>query len=329
MNSMPLISVVVPAYNAERYIERCIKSVWNQTYTNWQMIIIDDGSKDNTLEKAINISKDDKRIQVLYTENAGVCSARNKGIELARGEYIVFLDVDDELECTALEKLYTLCKEGNGDIAVGQYMNVTKSGEIVYNHYSEKDLVWVNEEALINSLKDHPAAYSVWGKIYKKKFIGDTRFVVGRKIHEDNYFLFELFLKKPKVIIKEEYIYRYHMTDNSASRTDFSEKYLDILYFAKKKKEIIENQYPQYEKYIPNLLVKADMALLINLCKTTDVKYRAIEKQCLIEVKKYKSFFVTAINENKRWFWILTHHLYKLYKIFYLSKRMIKQFSEK
>ena len=314
----PDISVIMSVYNGETYIKRCVESVIKQTYANWELIVIDDGSMDNSFAVLTTFKKKDKRIYVMQTENNGVCSARNYGIELSQGEYITFLDADDELEPWTLEKLYLLCSENNSDIAIGQCKRILESGKIIGNEYPHNFEIWKNKDAIKCSLEDHPATYSVWGKLYKKSFVGKTRFDIGHKVHEDSFFLFELFIKNPTVVVKNIEIYRYHVTSSSASRTIFSEKFFDITYFMNRKKQIIEKFYPEFSDYVPNLVIKANMALLNNLCKTKDSTYLKVEKLCCKEILYYKERFKPATEVDKKWFWIISHHLYKPYKFFKL-----------
>lgn len=321
MDNLPLISVIIPVYNAEKYIERCINSIVKQSYVNWELIIVDDGSIDDSFNIASYLAESDVRIQVMHTENYGVCSARNLGIEVAKGEYITFLDSDDELESWTLDRLYSMCIENNSDIAIGQCKRIKDSGEIIESQYPKEFELWKNQEAIRHSLEDHPATYSVWGKLYKRKIIGDTKFDIGHKVHEDSFFLFELLIKNPTVVVKNEYIYRYHITSNSASRAIFSDKFLDILYFVNRKKIIIEGGHPELGVYIPNLIIKANMALLKNLCKTTDSRYAKVEKRCLREVLYHKKQFKPATKEDEKWFWIISHHLYRPYKLIRLLIR--------
>ena len=102
---MPGISVIVPAYNAEKYLKNCVESVRNQTFQDWELLIVDDGSKDRTREIAMECAAGDDRVRVLRKKNGGVSSARNLGLREAKGEYIAFLDADDRYECRCLEKI--------------------------------------------------------------------------------------------------------------------------------------------------------------------------------------------------------------------------------
>ena len=124
-----LISVVVPVYNVEQYIDRCITSIEKQTYSHLQIILVDDGSTDSSGKKCDLLAKGDKRIQVIHKTNGGLSSARNEGIKVAQGEYITFIDSDDFFQPDSIEYLYGLIKNYQADIAVGNYIRTT--GDII------------------------------------------------------------------------------------------------------------------------------------------------------------------------------------------------------
>lgn len=310
----PLISVIVPAYNAGQWIEECCSSVFAQTYPNWELIVVDDGSVDDTLAIAGQMALGRENVRVIHTENGGVCHARNTGLDAAQGEYIAFLDADDLLMPEALLFLYRLLRETDCDIAIGQKVNVKSDGTEIPNRYPRNRELWSGTEALIKSLEDHPATYSVWGKLYKKETIGDIRFVEGRKVHEDSFFLFQCLMKQPQVAVSDTHVLRYRISQNSASRSAVSDKLFDILYFAEEKKRLVQEYYPELEHLTMNLLVKANMALLRSLCGTCDKKYRKAEAQCLQMILENRKHFLPATQADKQWFWVITHHLYQPYK---------------
>jgi len=151
--------------------------------------------------------------------------------------------------------------------------------------------------------------------------VEDVRFTEGRRIHEDSFFVFQCFLKEPVVAITDDIVVEYRLSENSASRAPFSEKFFDIVFFAEKKKEYIDKLYPEYTALAENVLVKAHMALLKNLCKTRDKKYRKEEKNSIREIKKRKKSFISAIPGEQRFFFMVTHHMYGVYKYIYYPIR--------
>lgn len=313
----PLISVIVPVYNGEEWIESCCQSVFCQDYPNWELILVDDGSTDATLSLAQAIAQDKKNVTVLHRENGGVSCARNLGMDHAGGELISFLDADDLLLPNALSFLYELMLRHDCHMAVGHKTIVKKDGTQTACHFPEPECLWQGEEGLVKSLEDHPATYSVWGKLYRRELLEDIRFAEGKRVHEDSYFIFQCMLKKPSVVVADVQVLLYRETENSASRSVFSEKLFDILYFVEEKYRTVQENYPQYLDKAGNMVLKGHMALLRNLCKTWDSHYRQAEKKSLKAVAAYTEYYVPASDYDNRWFWILRHRLYGLYKVYY------------
>lgn len=321
MDKYPLISVIVPAYNAEKWIEQACESVIEQTYENVELIVVDDGSSDDTYEILQNIARQHLSVNVIHTENGGVCKARNKGLDLASGEYITFLDADDVLISDALEKMYEAIIKYNADIVAAGRMNISSDGTELNCPYPKISGVWKGTQALEFSLRDHPSSYTVWGKLYKKSVIDGVRFVEGKRVNEDSFFVFQCFLKKPTVALISDTVLKYRLTENSASRSAFSEKFFDILYFAELKKKHIDELYPEFFALSENVLIKAHLSFLKNLCKTKEKKYFSDEKKSIMEIKKRRKFFIPAIKGEKQMFWIVTHNLYSIYKYIYYPIR--------
>lgn len=309
----PLISVIVPAYNAARWIRDCCDSVFHQSYPNWELIVVDDGSEDDTLVIARETAGDRENVTVLHSDHGGVCRARNLGLDAAKGEYLTFLDADDGLMPNALQMLFDRAQTTGADIVAGEV-----------DASLEKEC-WCGKDALIKSLEDHPAGYAVWGKLYRSAIVDGIRFVEGRKIHEDSFFVFQCFLKQPLVAFHAEKVIWRNLLPGSASRSDFSEKFFDILYFAEEKVRLIREQYPELNGLTDNLLIKANMALLRNLCKTYDRRYRQAEKNCIQTIREKRRAFRPAMKADERWFWVITHYLFPLYKVVFYFRRKIRK----
>lgn len=311
-----MVSVIIPAYNAEKYIQRAICSVLNQTYSNCEIIIVNDGSTDSTREAVEFFSKNDDRVRLINTENGGVSRARNIGIEAAKGEYISFLDADDELYPDALEMMRNCLLNADADICTtwcvrGNNPKGISSGNIE---------IWDSNLAIIKILEDHPATYAVWAKLYRAEKIKHIKFPEGKRVHEDSYFIFLCILSGMKIVVCDNITYRYHVTQNSASRGEFSEKVFDMLDLAEEKAKIINECFPEHQDKTQNLLIKAHMALLRNLCKTFSTKYFQAERTSIKFITERKDMFIAATKEDKRWFKIVTNHLYYAYKLYYLVK---------
>ena len=304
------VSVIIPAYNAEMFIERAIDSALNQTYNNIEVIVINDGSVDETEKKVSAYVQKYENVKLISTENGGVCQARNIGIESSTGEYLTFLDADDEILPDAVEIMLETAIRENADI-----VNAKKSEQY---GVKEQELSLTGEEYLVKCIEDHHIGYSSVRKLFKRSFLGDNiRFEVGKKIHEDSFFNFECALNQPKFIHIEKDSYKVYQTEGSASRGAFSEKYFDMLYFAEKKEELINEKYPHLNDKAINLRIKANMALLSKMCSVNVKGYKKTEKELIKYIIKNKKHFVPAIEFDKKWFSVIKHRMYFVYKFLY------------
>lgn len=305
----PLISVIVPIYNAETYLQACFDSILLQDYSAIEVIAVDDGSTDGSAA-ICDAYRSDERVRVIHTDNHGASHARNIGLENARGEYIAFLDADDALEDGALTYLYDLITTNRCDMAVGTKRSYRADGSSFKTEYPQETERWSGREGLMASLSDHPATYAVWGKLYRRSLTDGIRFEEGRSIHEDSFFVFTCMLREPEVIVNNRVAVRYHLSENSVSRNKFSQKQLDILFFAQKKCSIIHRDYPELSDYAENVMIKAYMALLKKITLCDDAKYRSLEKECLRYVREHKKAFIPATESDVRLFRYVTRYLY-------------------
>lgn len=312
------VSIVIPAYNAEKYLGECLDSALNQTHHNVELVIVNDGSKDNTKVILDQYAARYENIKVIHTENGGVSRARNIGLDNANGDYIMFLDSDDLLVPNALEILLQDLTDNNADIAIGLMSDGTDNRDATIEGTTL--CLWQGTEAMEKSLEDSPFTYSSCAKLYKRQILENVRFIEGRKIHEDSYFVFCAFLEHPTVVARDVPIYKYRANENSASHAAFSEKYFDILYFANEKYKTVEDKYPQLLDKAKNMLVKSNIAMLQCLLNTNDKKYKKDVKNCIREVKKYKRYFIPAYPGDKKRFAIIVYNLYGVFKVAYRLK---------
>lgn len=301
-----LVSIIVPIYNAEKYLDSCIQSVLRQTYTNWELILIDDGSTDKSGRIAEEYGFADERITVFHQKNLGVSLARNQGIDEATGNYVVFLDADDELIEDCLAKTVNIAEETNADVVAGRSC---ENQELFQDR-----IIWTGAEALENSLKDHLFTYSACAKLIRREFIGKTRFTPDIRINEDSYFVFQLLCKQNVFVLTNDVIYFYRANSESSSRTVFSEKYFDILKVSDLKYKKIEEQFPQMHDLAKNMLLKARMNVLRILAVRTRDEYRDVEKKLLEYILDNKEDYIPSSMECNQWMFILSHHLFYVYK---------------
>ena len=312
------VSVIIPAYNAEKYLQECLNSVLNQTYKDVEVVVVNDGSTDGTKSILDTYAVRYSNIKVINTENGGVSRARNIGLDNASGEYIMFLDADDLLVANAVEILLSDLKDNNADIVAGMMNSEVNSDAISYE--GTDIAVWFDTDGVEKSLEDNPFTYSSCAKLFKRQLLENIRFIEGRKIHEDSYFMFCALIHQPTVVVRNVYVYKYRSNENSASHAAFSEKYFDILYFANEKYKIIEMQYPELLDKAKNMLLKSNISMLQCLLNTNDKLYEKDIRACIQTVKRYKKYFISAYPGDEKRFKIVVYNLYKIYKLLYKMK---------
>ena len=213
-----LISIVVPIYKVENYIDKCIESIINQTYKNVEILLIDDGSPDNCPKICENYSKKDSRIKVYHKENGGLSDARNYGIERSKGKYICFIDSDDFVHEKFIEILYKNIKKYNADISICHHYKFKDYSET--NNYlpKEETEVYTGLEMLNNLYDNYLNNIVAWNKLYKRKLFDKIRYPKGKKL-EDAYIIHKLYNNSKKVVITNLELYYYIQRDNSIMGT--------------------------------------------------------------------------------------------------------------
>ena len=309
------ISVIIPVYNAEKFLDECLESILLQTCRPTQIILVNDGSTDDSGAICDRYGEKYDFITVVHQANAGVCAARNAGLALVKEAYFTFVDSDDYLPVNAFEILLKDILEHNADIACGLMDNDPNCGS--NNLENGNYELWQGKRALEKSLLDDPFTYSSCARLFRTERLGHIRFREGRKIHEDSFFNFCCFRTQPTVVVRNVGVYHYRRNLASASHAVFSEKFFDILYFAGVKKKIIGDEYSELMHLTDTMELKANMAMLNCLCNSIGNTYRKTEKECIRAVIRLRDSFVPATRGDKRWFWIITNHLYGLFKIYY------------
>ncbi len=214
----PLISVIVPVYNVEKYLKKCIDSIINQTYSKLEIILVDDGSTDNCPEICDEYSKRDERIIVLHKKNGGLSDSRNVGIDKANGEYLCFVDSDDYIALDMIEKLYIALYENAADLSICNFKYVSEDGSRKFNNANLPihDEVLSGKDILLNKLFENKSWYWVvaWNKLYKRNLFQEVRYPVG-KIHEDEFVIHKLLSNCRKVACISEMLYFYMQRNGS------------------------------------------------------------------------------------------------------------------
>ncbi len=314
------VSIIVPVYNSEKYIVACIQSVLQQTYANWELILINDGSSDTSEAICQSYADIDERIILISQKNRGVSGARNSGIEKASGKYFTFVDSDDELERNALEVLVRDIHAHNADMVSATKKLVFTDGCFRFTHNDGAIYVHNGNEMIKRSLAYDDHTRSLHAKLLTRELIGDIRFVEGHNINEDGYFLFECYKKKPKVVQHHVSEYVYYIRDGSASNSRFSDKYLDMIFFCDLKMKYIRENMPELLDEAKNMVVRTHLLFLQVLCRTMDKKYRKVQKQSVQTVRKMHSYYRPINDHHKKLVWLVSHGMFPLYKWVYRMK---------
>ncbi|MCQ2515271.1 MAG: glycosyltransferase [Saccharofermentans sp.] len=227
MNKVEL-SIILPTYNAEKYVARSIDSVINQTFSSWELIIIDDGSHDNTLEILNRYSSIDSRIMAIHVqEHSGVSAARNIGLAKAQGQYVAFIDSDDWCEKEMFYELISSAKENNADIAqcsfVIDYENNTHK-----NYVNKSDLVFNSRDTILEAFMLDRITTSVWNKVFRKETIENIHFNESIKLYEDELFVNAVSSISNKVICINKIMYHYVQRADSAMNSLYNRNHLVI-----------------------------------------------------------------------------------------------------
>ena len=305
-----LISVIVPVYNAEKYLAECIASIQLQTFQSFEIILVDDGSTDASYRIAESFKAGDVRIKLIHTENRGVSAARNTGIANAGGKYIMFVDADDLLADDALEILYNDIHCTGADIAIGR-VSTNRNDTAVHDNGS---VCWTNKDALLAFISDDELLYGSVAKLYSARVASGAVFPVSRKIHEDGYFVLQCLLKSQLICVHDIELYYYRPNMESASHAYFSEKFFDILYFGKIEREMIDKECPELADKSINIEIKANLSMLRALCNTKRFEYGKCIHECISFVIKHRKEYIDGKNHDQKWMWIVSHHLYWPYK---------------
>jgi glycosyltransferase involved in cell wall biosynthesis len=257
------ISVIVAAYNVENYIEKCLESIISQTYKNLEIIVVNDGSTDNTLNFIQNFSKMDHRIIMINKPNGGLSSARNAGLDIANGDYIGFVDGDDYINIEMYYKLYHLCKETKSDIAVCGYIRKYSNREIFSN--SKKIIQYSSQEALEELLLSRNLHDYAWDKLYRKELFENIRYPIG-KMYEDVFTTHKLVLKANTVVYLDEPLYYYIQRDGSILRKGFCEKQFHQLEALEEIKRLLrEKHITKYAEALEARIINVKCRMLFDI----------------------------------------------------------------
>lgn len=316
-----LISVIVPIYKVEQYLERCVDSILNQTFTDFELVLVDDGSPDNCGAICDEYAKKDERIVVIHKENGGLSDARNAGIEWALknsdSEWITFIDSDDWVHIDYLEYLYNSAKKNNTDISVCHFERMSDIDDKINTKLPLSANVYTPEDFYV---KENVNAVVAWGKLYKKELWTDIRYPYG-KIHEDEFTTYKLLFKCNMITVLDCELYYYYINPNGIMNSEWSVKRLDVLDALENQIEFLQKNH--YSKalcdklklyiellYKSNIIIKeksfsntltAETNSIKKKMRKTIIKYH---KQLRISLKSHYWHYEVAFPYLMRVYWL-------------------------
>lgn len=313
---MMRISIIVPIYNVEKYLRRCIENLINQTYKNIEIILIDDGSSDNCHAICDEYQKIDNRIKVIHKINEGLSVARNVGMQIATGEYILFVDSDDYIELNTCSKFENVLNNIKPEIIVGNAIKVENNIKKLIKHTSENFKIISGKEYLKKELKNNSMEMIVWLNLYKKEFLlNNNLFFKKGFLHEDEEFTPRVFLKAKTVLPVDIVFYNYLIRESSIMTSKNKIKNLehihkiceelDLIYNAlddtKLKKLLKDSLFNKYLGKLQEVYVKDNENFKLEL-----VDKRLLKNKAYSKINKLR-FFILLLNP------LLYFYLYSLY----------------
>lgn len=252
-----MISLIIPVYNGGAYLDKCIQSILNQSYRDFELILVDDCSHDNSLEICNRYAKKDDRIKITSNKvTSGTAKTRNMGLNLAAGEFIVFIDHDDFIDVDYLKILYEKQQYYDADIVQCRFVKFTNEDSIEYPVVEKDDIIYNNIVALRTLFEDHSVqSCVVFNKIYKRFLFETIRFDDG-KVHEDTFIMHRIFHLAEKVVFIDNVLYHYRKAPGSITMKQYNKTRLDELEALQARAHFLKKV--DYELYILSLIQLAE-----------------------------------------------------------------------
>ncbi len=298
----PLITVVVPVYNVEKYLRKNLDSIICQTYKNLQIILINDGSTDNGAAICAEYLAKDERIEFYSQDNAGLSAARNVGIEKAKGEYLAFVDSDDYIDPDYIEYLHNLIIENDADMSICGIRESYENDKERNLSDGYKDEILSREKCLERMMLEKGYNCSAYAKLYKRKIWGNIEYPEG-KHYEDLGTTYKYILRSDKIAYGAESKYEYFIRKGSISHSDFSMKKLDIIELTDEMCKDIEasTDDSRLQKICRLRRMHARLSVLRMVPVTTrDEKILSAKREMMVYIKTHKEDIVKNRFATKR-----------------------------
>lgn len=305
----PVISIIIPIYNVEKYLKRCLDSVEKQIYTNLEIILINDGSTDNSLEIAEEYAKKDSRIKIYSEANHGLSAARNLGLKQVTGEYITFIDSDDYVSNDYVSYLYSLLEKNNftASMSICSLMNVYEGSGKEINTGNNKEYTLTGKKCIKMMCYHNLVDTCAYAKLGSKELYNDFEFPEG-KVFEDIGTTYQLFEKANKVACGFKPKYFYNIRSNSITTQKFTTQKLDLLEMTDKMADDVVRKYPDLKRAVLRRRIYSRFSTL----------NQTFTSKNTVEIKEIRNELIKFIQKNhKELFW--DKNVPKRDKVAYLS----------
>lgn len=243
---IPLISVIVPVYNAEKYIERCIESILRQTFENYELIIVDDGSTDASEDICRRYARKDNRISIVNQKNSGPDIARKAGVGVSKGKYLLFVDADDYISDTALDTMYAVVEKENADLVCSQIQRFDNKGRVWTDKYIciKQRCISDTKSAMQAYFADKELQGTYYAKLIRRELLIEYHFVENSVIGEDITAALYMYRKAEKIIMIPDICYHYYWNGNSISHSGYTDRhYVSLLNYIRLRDELLVDKY--------------------------------------------------------------------------------------
>lgn len=288
-----LVSIIVPVYNVEQYLDKCIESLVTQSYINLEIILVNDGSKDTSGEICDLWAKKDKRIKVIHKKNGGLSDARNRGLDIVTGDIISFIDSDDYISKYFYEKLINIMEQTDSDIVECQFKKFNENERV--NYLNKKNIEFISfntEEAIKNLILNCELSTTVWNKIYKTSVIKKLKFRVG-KTNEDDFYTYLAFDNAKKITKLQDELYYYLQRPGSIMGKIYKLNRLDEIEAKYERLKYIEKNYK-------NLILIAKQDTIFGSLYAYQRLLKDGEESDIEKGKKILSEYINRISFTKR-----------------------------
>lgn len=326
---MPMVSIIVPVYKVEPYIRDCVESILHQTYVDFELILVDDGSPDNSGAICEEYAAKDKRIRVIHQENAGVSAARNTGLDAARGTFIGWVDSDDIVERDMYQHMMTLAQAHHAEIVQCQHDRACE----LNNAKRSNNVIVMNGEDFARRMftkqgADYTNQVSLCSKLFRRGLFDGIRFPEGQ-VYEDEMQTYKVCLKAEKIIEAEDILYHYAKRGNSIITGETPQKMLDKQMALADRLKYLPNKLPDMESECAKSFLSFSARILCQMYRQGD----AVSIQKGVEVLlthraqlvryagKYDRFYLLLLNRKRARSWVLANDFEPLQKSLRKLKR--------